>query len=142
MEIQKLKANELRIGNYVIFNTNNKPFQITPAGILEVSQIEGKPSPYFYEAVPLTEDILLKCGKYIKWDAYGNENYGGYIDFIGDWKLMLRYWDGEFIFYVVTVNKKKGYYKSIKQIKLKIKYLHQLQNLVHSLTQKELTVQL
>jgi hypothetical protein len=138
-----IDAKDLRIGNEFEY--------FTPEGwernIIDVEDIAMciKDNTYFntvYRPLPLTEDILLKCEKYIKWDAYGNENYGGYIDFIGDWKLMLRYWDGEFIFYVVTVNKKKGYYKSIKQIKLKIKYLHTLQNLVHSLTQKELTVQL
>lgn len=62
MEVQKLRAKELRIGNYVIFNTNDKPFPITAAGLLELSQIEGKPNPYFYEPIPLTTEWLRKFG--------------------------------------------------------------------------------
>ena len=62
MEVSKLKAKDLRIGNYVIFNTNEKPFQITAAGLLEISQMEGKPNPYCYEPILLNIDWLMRFG--------------------------------------------------------------------------------
>jgi len=60
--MENLKARELRIGNYVIFNTNDIPFRITAAGILDMATHENKGLPFFHIPIPLTEDILLKCG--------------------------------------------------------------------------------
>lgn len=122
MNIQKLKAKDLQIGNYVIFNTNNKPFQITAAGLLELQQIEGKPNPYFYEPIPLTPDILDKCPQIEKYE-FDNGQENQYR--IGSRLLVVR--EGKIYDYGTSLH---------------LEYLHTLQQLVCLLSNTELIINL
>ena len=107
-----MKANELRIGNYVNINGNNIP--LTPALFcLIIDNQIAPPKP-----IPLTEDILLKCGYWkLEHKTINFVNTGHSI-----WRL-----DGRFYC------EKNG---------VKINYLHQLQNLYFALTNQELTITL
>lgn len=126
MQIQKLKAKDLRIGNYVIFNTNDKPFQITPAGLLELSQIEGKPNPYFYDPVLLNVDWLMRFG--------GKPLENGYWISVTNLKAELHFEVFNNTSEIVTTIKSQ--FSDL--ILDRIKYVHELQNLYFSLTKSEL----
>ena len=111
-----MKANELRIGNWI--NRLGKPTFInaiqkgesidyirTPlSGAITINQIEP---------IPLTEEILLKCGFVNGW----NGNY--FCNTNGEFYFNGNSYEGE------TLSKN-------------IKYLHQLQNLYFALTNQEL----
>ena len=114
-----MKANELRVGNYVYAEVNLPCLQIhrlMPADIVDVSKgiVEIYP-------IELTEEILLKCGfeqtsiSYFKKDEFTIENWD----------------DNEFIFrwndFTISVD---------------LKHLHTLQNLYHALTNEELEINL
>lgn len=122
MKIQELKAKELRAGNYIIFNVNNKPFPVTTTEILQVANIEGKLTPYFYEPVPLTEELLLKCGFMVR-----------HID--GSDGIFRIYNLGAF-----TYNTNHGWWYLLDKLRFQITSLHQLQNLYYSLTNTELQI--
>jgi len=116
MEIQKLKAKDLRIGNYVVFNTNEKPFQITPAGLLELSIIEGKPNPYFYESVKITEVILYNLG-FVDSDFFKN-----------------TYVFGNFAIYLQD----NLYWYNLSHDTISFAFVHDLQNLYYGIYKHEL----
>jgi hypothetical protein len=128
-----MKATELRIGNLII----------EKGKIKNVRSVSGENAKDYskIEPIPLTEELLLKCNKYVKWQWFGSEHWGGYIDFVGGWKLMIRFWHGEFLFEIVRIDKKLDCYVGIKKLKLKIKHFHQLQNFYFALTGEELTIQ-
>lgn len=117
-----MKANELRIGNWVK-RLDNTEFQVSGEDIHIISNWSGSkdllPNP-----IPLTEEWLLKFGfklnmDWFNWNAAIGENE------IGDFKLALRHTDDFGWFY--------------KSRCTPIKYVHQLQNLYFALTGEELT---
>lgn len=133
-----IQANELRIGNLVVFNTNSKPFPITADGILEIHKLGNTEMPFNYEPVPLTEGWLLKAGF-----APRNEHRGigaiydyGHKGHEDDWKF------SKSVSFIHDKNDENDIYLHFlqHQTALKIKYLHQLQNLYFSLTGEELTI--
>jgi|688.fasta_scaffold1619976_1 hypothetical protein len=130
MQIQTLKAKDLRIGNYVIFNTNQNPFQITPAGLLELSQIEGKPNPYFYEPIEITDEWFLKLGFTFKTEELGARFYEKQVGI--DFMCFSK--DGHW-----NINSGKSYWYMDRNFKSP-KYVHELQNLYYALTGVELSV--
>ena len=84
--------------------------------------------------IPLTEDILLKCE--------GFERSGNEWSLSDEFDIILQESDNKGLWTVANVfvdNHNKANYLCIGDA---FKYLHQLQNILHSLTQKELTVQL
>lgn len=108
-----MKAEELRIGNYIIYQKEH----IIKCDIkdIELSEIDREP-------IPLTEEILLKCG----FEFFDNE----------------RIFNG---FVIEDFHNGNYYFTSGEGIKLHekhIEYLHQLQNLYFSLTGEELNVKL
>lgn len=128
-----IAVNELRVGNKVKCKTSND------AGIYTVLALDGlhlkiylnEPrnkwhSEDLIKPIKLTEELLLKCGfKLITADggACGDYTYwsNGTIELNN-----IGYW------FVVSTD----FYHP------KIKYLHQLQNLFHALTQTELEINL
>ena len=123
--------NELRIGNYI--NNYNKVLSITDDGLLctglsiiGVVIIEN-PKP-----IPLTEEILLKCG--FEWSiqhqAHKHEKFKYVIDFYNS--------HPQFNSSVCFLNKEHRRGENL----ICIQYLHQLQNLYFALTNEELTVNL
>lgn len=115
-----MKANELRIGNYVYFN-NEDIHQING---YDIHDIDTDPLEDSFTPIPLTEDWLLKFGlsemhyqEYILTDNYWGV-YFYYDDVNGNW----------------TVNTNHEYKLT------EIKYVHQLQNLYFALTGEELKI--
>lgn len=118
-----MKATELRIGNYVYYKCNiEKCFALRNSG---VDFYRGKTKNgittqgYIYDAIqpiPLTEEILLKCG-------YATCSFR----------------DNHFVIKGHTIWKCNDLFICDKN-GIVLKYLHQLQNLYHALTGEELTV--
>jgi hypothetical protein len=109
-----IQPQELRIGNYVKYKDSDCIVKIT-----NVKSVDILISQSIYDSlipIELTHEILIKCGFQLLDNQY--YLYGVWIDLIGN----------EFIF-------KNGQYVINR---LKLKSLHQLQNLYYSLTQTEL----
>jgi hypothetical protein len=139
-----MKANELRIGNWVFapqyrnvgkhitevktiskeYADHNGKWQqsmvinytLPETGARDIILIDSDCDP-----IPLTEEILLKCG----FEKFEVEGYPIFI--IG--KFYLEFYSLESVFL-------------ISDIEVKIKHLHQLQNLYFCLTGEELTIEL
>ena len=129
-----LQANELRIGNYVFDNLKQCLIKMYSAN--GISNVESKPNEY--NPVKITEEIMLKCKQYTKWEHFGEEWWGGYIPFIDGQKLMIRKVDDKFIFTICTINKVRDTFSSIRKLGIKVKYIHQLQNFYFSFRGEEL----
>lgn len=113
-----MKANELRIGNWVI---DEHLDGIGNAGFWRLQQVETRLTED-YEPIPLTEEILLKCGfEY-------NKHYDSYV------KETDR--ASEFII------RAKDFVMCDIDLIVKLKHLHQLQNLYFALTGEELNIEL
>ena len=108
-----MKANELRVGNWVNDESGAIPYQIRPQDFLPLSlpENEGKVKP-----IPLTLEILAKAG-------FDNFEDGWYSLFDFTWNIYdkVPMWMG---------------------VKINCHYLHQLQNLYFALTGKELNIEL
>ena len=122
-----MKANELRIGNLLqdkISKTLLRVTELTEKNIITYV-VDRNMFPlkegWSLEPVPLTEDILLKCGA-IK----DNSDFGGYIIYFPNGNGM-RIKDNKW---------------STQHIVVELKYLHQLQNLYFALTNTELEIKL
>ena len=132
-----METNELRIGNYLFDDETND--------IMIVSRIEteeytewnsgnefniiclknGFNKTYFegnFRPIPLTEDILLKCGFKKELDAFYRKNKSQMIE--------VCFHDNG-----ILITNQSVCLSSIK-------YLHQLQNLYFALTNQELTITL
>ena len=119
-----MKANELRIGNWVLipYNKSNKQEGFFEATISQIGDFGAYIKPEDYEPILLTEEWLFKFGfeKTMSWT---------YVkDLVGNLKLV--YYLGE-----------KGWsigFKSYSDFP-NLKYVHQLQNLYFALRDEELT---
>jgi hypothetical protein len=103
-----MKANELKIGNYVLDNLG---------GILKIKAISNESNLFHINGIPITEDWLLKFG----FEVYEFDHKSSQYRY-KDRLIVIR--DGFFVDYGSGV---------------KIKYVHQLQNLIYALTGEELT---
>lgn len=113
-----MKANELRIGNWVYYPPMKNNYQVLRLNTdIEVD----------YEPIPLTEEILLKCG-------FSNNGDGGVELYL---KPMILSYD---------LKTKKMYLMAGQFAEctdtVPCEYLHQLQNLYFALTGEELTINL
>lgn len=88
--------------------------------------------------IPLDESWLIRCKQFTRWDYFGDENYGGYFNLWGPWKLMVRHFKSGFVVSIVTIDRKRMCYRLVKEIDLKVSYVHQLQNFIWSARQEEL----
>ena len=123
-----MKVNELRIGNYVL----NDRVHNTIVGILseniDIVNLKTKQGNIinsdidFIKPIPLTEDWLLKFGYKIH-----SEN------------PFCEWWKNESKIVNLKYFIKTGSLEYAVN-RLQLKYVHQLQNLYFSLTQKELTI--
>lgn len=120
-----MKANEVRLGNWVDFkeSVSGKNWgNVT----IDRNFFNHYDKNWVYEPIPLTEEWLVKFGFYQ--EKEGNFN----LDVIEDVGLYSRIYDNPFMFFldvdsgVIELNH--------------IKHVHQLQNLYHALTGKELTI--
>lgn len=116
-----MNANELRIGNlvYKSLKSGQGRTVINPIGCQDIVRIFEDIGSFNYAPIPITEDILLKCGFEYDFISYN-------LHFGIDWHNgVLRFSQG------------KG-----KTIFLPCTNLHQLQNLFFCLCGKELTIKL
>jgi hypothetical protein len=127
-----MRANELRIGNqieYYVFDEFGKPQQEWVGGYVDIEDLkwlDQHPGDKHYRPIKLTEDILIRFGFYETTKEHYvsglytlNKPDGFYIN-----KETMCYCD---IDYEGTTNDR-----------IKIQYVHQLQNLYFALTGKEL----
>lgn len=128
-----MKANELRIGNYIQDYYNTKIFVVkTVDSTLEYLDLSDSKTHENHitnlKPIPLTEDILLNCG----FEKAVDSNV---------WVCNLT---RQTMFYELTFNSQIGasLYEDEHWIKSDIKYLHTLQNLYFALTGEELTIKL
>lgn len=120
-----MKANELRINNLIYYNISallNEPKE--KYKIIEMSYYDFKTlsseEDEDYKPIPLTEEWLMKFG----FESDGIEWWNGVLS-LGIYKDGLYYCPTEDIHY---------------RLGKEFKYVHQLQNLHHALTDEELTI--
>ena len=126
-----MKANELRIGNCVKTKINGLGIveAISGTKILYSRNYDSLDIEYF-EPIPLTEKWYLDSG--FKKDSYGNFNISINKDFL---LLETMRVGDEWCVFIVKKNNTEECCSLYR-----IKYVHQLQNLYFSLTNKELTI--
>ncbi len=112
-----IKVEELRIGNWVLEDGEYI--------LVEKLEYDGQiNNNYHFDPIPLTEEILLKCG----------------FEYEGD-LLLINIQGGEISYEYGCIYLGMGhYYQESNQ--LEIKHLHQLQNLYFALTVEELNIEL
>ena len=132
-----MKAEELRLGNWVYISDNythafyKQETQINIHNMMYLCGETKEPLDFTFEPIPLTEEILLKCG------FYETSNK----DFIGGLFALKQKGDG---FYINKETMSYCYFDyegNIEDI-IKINYVHQLQNLYFALTNEELQIEL
>ena len=123
-----LSSNELRIGNLVKKSGSNKSYIITLERFWK--HYNTADAFYYLEPIPLTEEILLKCG-FVKEQNQNGRN---------------RFELGLYIVYLETEHSQPSFhFKAMPDFfpeLTEIHYLHQLQNLYYSLTGQELNIEL
>lgn len=119
-----MRASELRLGNYVYDNLG---------GLLKIKGISTESDLRHIKPIPLTEEILLKCG-FVKDEEYDE---GGLIDFRYELNLL-----NKSISFTSNWNTEDCFYVNLTQCGVDVFYLHQLQNLYFALTGEELTINL
>jgi hypothetical protein len=137
-----MKANELRIGNWVMIDPHNFPQQVCDVMCDSVNTKSDRGAHYgLVDAIPLTEEWLLKFGFQIKDQLSIHKTKVYYISGIDvDYCLYFADFRQDFGFYIEYTDspfdKDLGV---LYPIAFGIKYVHQLQNLYFALTDEELT---
>lgn len=139
-----MKMTELRLGNWVMYN--NQIVKVTGLhyGMFECGNLDdenwmctGRLSKV--QPIKLTEEVLVKIG------FEDRKEYFNYSQVFGDDG---DYCDSIYIYYCPRLNHFKFTHNIVENLDLQtmdlynIKYLHQLQNVYHSLTGKELNIEL
>lgn len=125
-----MTATELRLGNLALNSSNESVI------VLEISKTLVKTTPddlhliSELKPIPLTEEILLKCGFEINGKYYRSKYIQDSIKLIYDFNQRVLYF------------KYKGEFSPMIQIPRAIESLHELQNIHYALTGKELEVYL
>jgi len=152
-----IQANELRIGNYVSYGTFNGSDFSKVKGIYNEFDILLDMCRVFtkdIEPIPITEEILLKCGFELCTFRGDNEDYTITFDFDdGNEELEglkpytnngfgIGYKENENCYYLYIHHTNADCSHGIRSHYRKINHLHQLQNLYFALTNEELTIKL
>jgi hypothetical protein len=117
--LQMTTAKELMIGNLFLFTDEPKGIRSITGTHIEYAERYNSWFNSFFEPIPITEEWLLKFGF-----KKSDHDSGGY-----------KWHNG--MFYILELAKDAFYCDYI--LIFSIHYIHQLQNLYLSLTQKELT---
>ena len=112
-----MKANELRIGNWVDFDKEEIAIDLE----YFYWEIEGRGVLQHTKPIPLKEDWLLKFG-------FEDAHYGEYKK--DRYTLDCEYTDKGIYYFIIDET----------CLELDVKHVHQLQNLYHALTGEELTI--
>jgi hypothetical protein len=117
-----MKANELKIGNFIYYGANERVLDtLLFLQLLKYTTI--------FEPIPLTEEWLLKLGWVKKENVFRMSKY--WVEFRNSKKHGVLIYFGCFNF------KYRIYFLEIFN---ELKYVHQLQNLYFALTGEELTI--
>lgn len=122
-----MRAEEIRIGNWV-YDDMNDMVKIDHPDIGEQLYI-------FYNPIPLTEEILLKCGFEYRFHQYTYKELS--IKLSEEHFLVFNMKNGN----IYTTNNEEWELHSGVYL-YDINYLHQLQNLIYALTNQELNIKL
>lgn len=145
-----IKVTELRIGNLVYAGTDeeDKPFPCRVDCILQYDVIiwsGNKTHLDYVDPIPLTPEWLEKCGfSYLKVD--GIVSIGDFSDDepVGDthnWTLKVKANERQGGFDFEIVKWGDGPYTFVNQwLRIRIQYVHELQNIYHALTGSELII--
>ncbi len=131
-----IKANELRIGNYLHNPVQNINFKIDARVIISIESEEKRSEiydKYSYKPIPLTEEMLLKCNFLSK--GFTNE-FENIKEYILSNEISVDYFTGTKDFDILYKGVALNYYDE-KEI-----YVHELQNVFYFLTGKELEIKL
>ena len=145
-----MKARELKIGNYVYTGTdeddNPVPCKITALDKFNVYWDGNKTSVNFIEPIPITPEWLEKMGfSYLKVEGITRigDDFQGYAD-EGDthnWTLKVKANERTEGFAFEIVKWGDGPYTFVNQwLRIRVKYLHDIQNIFHALTGQELNI--
>lgn len=131
-----MKANELRVGNFVFepLNENKKAFKV-----FEIYHEEDYDKINYYNAlnfepIPLTKEWLLKLGFKKRFD-FDDCNLYDLVEYTGITKSGLN--RGQGFFCLADFIEKEGFWIDL-QSRATLKYVHQLQNLFSAITGIEL----
>jgi hypothetical protein len=124
-----IKASELRIGNAIWDDTLNKIKWVTHRVI---SDLASNASPLPYSPIAITSDLLKKCGF-----GFTVSETTTYFIPVGD-KLRIEFDENLVCGLALEMWDRRMRIPIIAEIE----YLHQLQNLYHSHTGKELEIKL
>ena len=123
-----MKANELRIGNYILHEPTIDDWEEIIVTLHSLLQIDISTESYF--GIPLTEEWLVKFGfeKISEFKYIIDDNYLTLCVEDEEWDMVcvdvfIKTSDMEIPFYITP-----------------IEYVHQLQNLYFALTSEELTI--
>jgi len=125
-----MKSNELRLGNIV--KSGERYLIVSPHEIIAMYQCEIANVKSDYEPVLLTPEILEKCGFVVDGPNHVR------IPKINGFDIYFYLGDKD-VYLLQLSNTKNEFYMGVD---IEIKYLHHLQNVIHALTQTELTIQL
>lgn len=125
-----MKARELRIGNWV---KGNRPFKVLPKDILVSYNHEKQQGESRYLPIPLTEEILLKCGFEL-----GSNGWYSLESWLFDFNCLDISINQEF----AAIEYGSRYDTHACNLTGNIRYLHQIQNLYFALTNEELEINL
>lgn len=119
-----MKANELRIGNYINIDLPiSNEGKLTRIGAINSKKVNGVEITK-YKPIPLTEEWLIKFG--FIFGIKLHDFVKGKHQFV-EFNVLNGYFSESGVFYY--------------SMKTQIKYVHQLQNLYFALTGEELTLQ-
>lgn len=144
-----IKVNELRIGNWIYQEDKDHPkrhYEISSC--YDIEKFDDFPEQG--EPIPLTPDILEeKCGfSYMCVEGISRlSEYVGEEEEKGDthnWTMSINQSDycDRFRFEIVKWGEQEYFTFSNQWLRIRIKYLHQLQNLYFALTNTELEISL
>ena len=130
-----INANELRIGNYVSDYHASDSFMGKVKTLTHNRCYYGNFHSSYKDLkpIPLTEEILLKCGFKIREITVLGATQKHYSDFRN---IAIELLSDEYF----MLGLHRGY-ETIEPIR-RVKYVHELQNLIYALTNEELQVEL
>jgi hypothetical protein len=151
--IKNMTANELRIGNLIKFDNligDKRIVTITGRFFTSFNNEDGMEINNFYQPIPITEEILLKCGfdvnpiskivksfqKTVKITMANSEilSLSKNSDKNGYWYLVFRQGD--------NTENHRMHINDLVFLRRDLQYLHQLQNFYFALTETELEITL
>lgn len=145
-----IKANEIRVGNYVEYSTISDDYTKVLRKIYVNDLIRIYECDYYfiYNPIPLTEEIFLKCG----FNKLKDDNWGDFIDMWVDKVdfVCVLIKDNVFIgkdsktniYYFLVTRTGNGEYMYFEAISAPMEYLHTLQNYYVTFKGEELEINL